>query len=28
VGRLLVVGAAQKPDSPQALFLTLQARPR
>jgi len=28
VGRLLVVGAAQKPDSRQALFLTLQARPR
>lgn len=28
IGRLLVVGAAQKPDSPQALFLTLQARPR
>ena len=27
-GRLLVVGAAKTPESKQALFLTLQARPR
>lgn len=28
VGRMLMLGAAQNPDSKRALFLTLQARPR
>jgi hypothetical protein len=28
VGRMLMLGAAQNPESKRALFLTLQARPR
>ena len=28
VGRMLMIGAAQNPESKRALFLTLQARPR